>query len=279
MANFTDQVAFITGAGSGIGRATALAFAKAGAHVVIAEINEANGRATVELIEQVGYKALFLPCDVAFPDQIEAAIRQTVDAHGRLDIAINNAGIGGKYGRIVDQAPEDFDRIMAVNVGGVFYGMQAQIRQMLLQQKADQLANGGIHPGGIHPGETHPGGRPAGGRIVNVSSIAGVRGMPMGAPYSASKHAVIGLTKTAALEYVRQNIRINAICPVYTYSTMVDELISTVPAMEERMRRMIPMGRLGQPEEIAQAILWLCSDENTFYTGQTLQLDGGMAAG
>jgi NAD(P)-dependent dehydrogenase (short-subunit alcohol dehydrogenase family) len=269
MSNFTNQVTFITGAGSGIGRATALAFAKAGARVIIAEINEANGRETVELISQAGFEALFFSCDVAFPDQIETAIRQTVDAYGRLDIAINNAGIGGKYGRIVDQTPEDFDRIMAVNVGGVFYGMQAQIRQMLLQQKADQLADGGHPAGGVHPG----------GRIVNVSSIAGVRGMPMGAPYSASKHAVIGLTKTAALEYVRQNIRINAVCPVYTHSTMVEELISTAPVMEERMRRMIPMGRLGQPEEIAQAILWICSDENTFYTGQTLQLDGGMAAG
>ncbi|GAB2554400.1 hypothetical protein GCM10027085_52020 [Spirosoma aerophilum] len=194
------------------------------------------------------------------------AIRQTVDAYGRLDIAINNAGIGGKYGRIVDQTPEDFDRMMAVNVGGVFYGMQAQIRQMLLQQKAEELAGGGVRTG-------------TGGRIVNVSSIAGVRGMPMGAPYSASKHAVIGLTKTAALEYVRQNIRINAVCPVYTHSTMVDELISTAPAMEERMRRMIPMGRFGQPEEIAQAILWLSSEENAFCTGQTLQLDGGMTAG
>ncbi|WP_461130629.1 SDR family NAD(P)-dependent oxidoreductase [Spirosoma aerophilum] len=232
----------------------------------MAEINEANGRETVKLIEQDGFAALFLPCDVGFPDQIGMAIRQTVDAYGRLDIAINNAGIGGKYGRIVDQTPEDFDRMMAVNVGGVFYGMQAQIRQMLLQQKAEELAGGGVRTG-------------TGGRIVNVSSIAGVRGMPMGAPYSASKHAVIGLTKTAALEYVRQNIRINAVCPVYTHSTMVDELISTAPAMEERMRRMIPMGRFGQPEEIAQAILWLSSEENAFCTGQTLQLDGGMTAG
>ncbi|GAB2570157.1 SDR family NAD(P)-dependent oxidoreductase [Spirosoma areae] len=254
MPDFSNQIAFITGAGSGIGRATAMAFAKHKARIIVAEINEASGRETVEQIRQKGGEALFIACNVADQEHIEAAVRQTVAIYGRLDIGINNAGIGGKYGRLLDQTPADFDQMMAVNVGSVFYGMQAQIRQMLMQN-------------------------PAGGKIVNVSSIAGVRGMPMGAPYSASKHAVIGLTKTAALEYVRQNIRINAICPVYTHSTMVDELINTAPAMEERMRRLIPMGRFGQPEEIAQAILWLCSDENSFCTGQALQMDGGMTAG
>ncbi|MFD2932218.1 glucose 1-dehydrogenase [Spirosoma flavum] len=264
MSNFANQIAFITGAGSGIGRATALAFASEGAKVVVAEINEKSGRETVGYIQELGGTALFVRCDVAEPEQIDAAIWQTVDTYGRLDIGINNAGIGGKYGRFIDQTKEDFDQIMAVNVGSVFYGMQAQIRQMILQQK-------GYNANGDH--------YPAGGKIVNVSSIAGVRGMPMGAPYSASKHAVIGLTKTAALEYVRQNIRINAVCPVYTHSSMVDELISTAPGIEERLRRMIPIGRFGQPDEIAQAILWLCADENTFCTGQAIQLDGGMTAG
>lgn len=264
MSDFTNQVAFVTGGGSGIGRATALAFAKQSARVVVAEINEANGQETVRQIQQVGAEALFVRCDVADPAQIESAIRQTIRTFGRLDIAVNNAGIGGKYGRITEQTPEDFSQVMAVNVGGVFYGMQAQIRQMLVQQAIEKAKDNSPL---------------ASGKIVNVSSIAGVRGMPMGAPYSAAKHAVIGLTKTAALEYVRQNIRINAVCPVYTHSTMVDELISTAPGMEERMRRMIPMGRFGQPEEIAQTILWLCSAENTFCTGQAIQLDGGMTAG
>ncbi len=254
MAHFTNQIAFITGAGSGIGRATALAFAKAGATIVVAEINEVNGQQTVEQIQQTGGEALFVACDVASRTQIDAAVQKTVDTYGRLDIGINNAGTGGHYGRFIDQTPQDFERVMAVNVGGIFYGMQAQIRQMLMQ-------------------------RPSKGCLVNVASIAGVRGMPMGAPYSASKHAVIGLTKTAALEYARQNIRINAVCPVYTHSAMVDELLLAAPGIEERMRRAIPMGRFGQPEEIAQAILWLCSDENAFFTGQALQLDGGMMAG
>ncbi|QDK83447.1 glucose 1-dehydrogenase [Spirosoma sp. KCTC 42546] len=263
MSTFTNQIAFITGAGSGIGRVTALAFANAGATVVVAEINEQNGRETTKQIQQQGGRALFIPCDVSNPDQIEKAVRQTVDVFGRLDIGINNAGIGGKFGRLLDQTKQDFDQIMAINVGGVFYGMQAQIRQMLTQKVNS-------HPVGDHP---------VGGKIVNVSSIAGVRGMPMGAPYSASKHAVIGLTKTAALEYVRHHIRINAVCPVYTHSPMVDELIGTAPGMEERMRRMVPMGRFGQPEEVAQAILWLCSDDNAFVTGQALQIDGGLTAG
>lgn len=254
MTNFTNQIAFITGAGSGIGRATALAFAQAGAKLFLSDINDAGGHETVNQIKAAGGECTYVNCNVADPGQIEAAVQQTIDTYGRLDIGINNAGIGGKFGRLLDQTPQDFDQMMAINVGSVFYGMQTQIRQMLVQ----------ANPGG---------------KIVNVSSIAGVRGMPMGGPYSASKHAVLGLTKTAALEYVRQNIRVNAICPVYTHSAMVDGLINTAPGMEDRMRRVIPIGRFGQPEEIAQAILWLCSDENAFCTGQAIQMDGGLTAG
>ncbi len=252
MQSFVSQVAFITGAGSGIGRATALAFAKAGAQVVVSDVNEINGQETVQQIRVAGGVSTFVACNVADAAQVEAAIQQTISTYGRLDIGINNAGIGGKFARLAEQTPDDWNQMIAVNLSGVFYCMQAEIRQMLVQGS---------------------------GKIVNISSIAGVRGMPMGGPYSAAKHGVIGLTKTAALEYVKKNIRVNAICPVYTHSAMVDELINTGPDMAERMRRVIPIGRFGQPEEIAQAILWLCADENAFCTGQAIQLDGGLTAG
>ncbi|TAE34078.1 MAG: glucose 1-dehydrogenase [Cytophagales bacterium] len=253
MTSFQNQVAVITGAGSGIGRATAIAFAQAGANVVVSDINDAGGQATVDQIKQAGGEATYIRCDVGNPADNQALINQTIAVYGRVDIGVNNAGIGGTFARMADQTEDDFNQMMAINVGGVFYGMQAQIRHMLTQ--------------------------PEGGKIVNISSIAGIRGMPMGGPYSASKHAVIGLTKTAALEYVRQNIRVNAVCPVYTHSAMVQGLIDTAPGMEEKMRRIIPMGRFGQPEEIAQTILWLCANENAFCTGQAIQMDGGLTAG
>ena len=160
MQNFVNQVAFITGAGSGIGRSTALALTKAGARVVVPDMNEAGGNETVQLIRELGGDATFIRCNVADPAQVEAAVQYTVDTYGRLDIGINNAGIGGKFARFVDQTLDDWNQMIAVNLSGVFYCMQAEIRQMLTQ---------------------------GGGKIVNLSSIAGVRGMPMGGPYSAGK--------------------------------------------------------------------------------------------
>ncbi|MEZ0485942.1 SDR family NAD(P)-dependent oxidoreductase [Fibrella aquatica] len=253
MSSFKKQVVLITGAGSGIGRAVSLSFAQAGASLVVSDVNDGKGQETVDLIQEKGGEAAYMHCDVADPEHHIAAVAFATGTFGRLDVAVNNAGIGGRFARLIDQSMADWEQMMAVNLGGVFYGMQAQIRQMLTQ--------------------------PEGGRIVNLSSIAGVKGMPMGAPYSAAKHGVIGLTKTAALEYVKKNIRVNAICPVYTHSAMVHDLMSVSPEMEERMRRVIPMGRFGQPEEIAQAIMWLCAPENDFCTGQAIQMDGGMTAG
>lgn len=253
MSSFKNQVVLITGAGSGIGRATALAFAQAGARIIVSDVNDSTGQQTVGMIEEDGGEATYIACNVADPEQHKSTVAFALETFGQLDVAINNAGIGGRFARLIDQSMQDWEQMMAVNLGSVFYGMQAQIRQMLQQ--------------------------PSGGRIVNVSSIAGVKGMPMGAPYSAAKHGVIGLTKTAALEYVKKNIRVNAVCPVYTHSGMVQDLMDTTPDMEERMRRVIPMGRFGQPEEIAQAIMWLCAPENAFCTGQAIHMDGGMTAG
>ena len=253
MSSYSKQIVFISGAGSGIGRATALGFAQAEATVIVSDVNDTSGQETVLMIEQAGGTAVYTRCDVADAEQHTAAVALAVAQFGRLDVAVNNAGIGGRFARFIDQTPRDWEQMMAVNLGGVFYGMQAQIRQMLQQ--------------------------PEGGRIVNISSIAGVKGMPMGGPYSAAKHGVIGLTKTAALEYVKKNIRVNAVCPVYTHSGMVQDLMDTAPEMEERMRRVIPMGRFGQPEEIAQAIMWLSAKENDFCTGQAIRMDGGMSAG
>ena len=251
MFNFTNQVALITGSGSGIGRSTALAFAAAEARVIVSDINESNGQETVQLIREAGGEAFFIACDVSQSEQVNALISQAVERYGRLDIGVNNAGIGGKFAKILDQTLADWNSMMAINLSSVFYCMQAEIRQMLTQGS---------------------------GKIVNISSIAGVRGLPKSAPYSAAKHGVIGLTKAVASEYVRQHIRINAVCPVYTKSAMVDELISVAPNMGERLRQVIPMGRFGQPEEIAQAILWLCSDANAFCTGQAIHMDGGLTA-
>lgn len=251
MFSFSNQVALITGSGSGIGRSTALAFATAGARVVVSDINEEKGKETVLQIQAAGGEAIFVSCDVSQPEQVNHLVYQAVEQYGRLDIGVNNAGIGGKFAKLADQSLMNWDQMIAINLSGVFYCMQAEIQQMLTQ---------------------------GGGKIVNISSIAGVRGLPKSAPYSAAKHGVIGLTKAAAAEYVRQNIRINAVCPVYTRSAMVDSLLAVGPNMEDRLREVIPMGRFGEPEEIAQAILWLCSDSNTFCTGQAIQLDGGLTA-
>ncbi len=252
MNRFTHQVVLITGAGSGIGRAAALSFAREGAQVVVADINETSGQETIALIEVEAGRASFIRCDVADPEQIADLIRQIVQQYGRLDIAINNAGIGGNLAKTAEVPMEEYRHIMAINLDGVFFGMQHQIRQMLTQE--------------------------SGGRIVNVASVAGLRALPNSAVYTATKHAVVGLTKAAAMEYARKNIRINAICPVFTRSAMVDQIFAAAPEYEQKLVKNIPLGRYGEPEDIAQAILWLCDPANSFVTGLALPLDGGMMA-
>ena len=252
MPRFTDQVILITGAGSGIGRGAALAFAREGAFVVVSDISEESGQEPVSLIENEGGRAVFIPCDVSNSDQIADLVRKTVEQFGRLDVAINNAGIGGNIAKLAEVPAAEYERVMAVNLGGVFFGMQHQLRQMLTQT--------------------------SGGRIVNVASVAGLRAMPGNSVYTAAKHAVVGLTKTAAMEYARHNIRINAVCPAFTHSAMVDKLFALAPDYEQKLLKNIPLGRYGEPEDIAQAILWLCDPANSFVTGLALPLDGGMMA-
>ncbi len=248
---FTNKIALITGAGSGIGRATALAFAAAGAAVVVADVNEAGGQETVGLVSGAGGNAIFIGADVSKPGEVEALVAQSVRHFGRLDIAVNNAGIGGAWARTADYPLADWERVLAVNLSGVFYCMQQEIRQMLVQ---------------------------SGGAIVNVASIAGVRALSNAPAYTASKHGVIGLTRTAAQEYARQKIRVNAVCPVFTRTPLFQGMIEGNARLEERLLGNIPARRFGEAEEIADAILWLCSEGAGFVTGQALNIDGGLTA-
>jgi NAD(P)-dependent dehydrogenase (short-subunit alcohol dehydrogenase family) len=249
---FEGKVALVTGAASGIGRATALALSKEGASVVVSDINVDAGEETVRLIEEQGEAATFIRADVAKAVEVEALIQDALAAYGRLDMGINNAGIGSRWSRVADFSFADWDEVIGVNLNGVFYCMHYEIKQMLQQ---------------------------GGGVIVNTSSIAGLRGLANSAAYSASKHGVLGLTKSAALEYARNGIRINAVCPVFTRTPLFEELFKVNPTYEERLLHNIPMRRYGTPEDIAAAILWLCSDASAFVTGQALPLDGGIMAG
>lgn len=249
---FKDKVVLITGAASGIGKATAMAFATEGALVIISDINEILGKATATELNQLGGKVSFLPSDVSKEAEVKNLIENIWEKFGRLDVAVNNAGIGGENNRTADYSSEEWDRVIAVNQTGVFYCMKYELQKMQGQ------------------GE---------GAIVNISSIAGLRGLAFSSAYSASKHAVIGLTKSAALEYARKNIRINAVCPVFTLTPLFEKMFDIDVSYEEKLKKNIPMQRYGEPEDIACAILWLCSSQAGFVTGQALALDGGMTAG
>ncbi|MEM9934009.1 MAG: glucose 1-dehydrogenase [Bacteroidota bacterium] len=252
MNKFEGKICLITGAASGIGRAAALAFAKNGAQVVVTDISIEGGEETVALIRKNHGQANFMRVNVSKSAEVDQMVEQVVKQHGKLDIAINNAGIGGPWARLTDINFADWDRIMGINLSGVFYCMKAELTVM---------AESG------------------GGAIINTSSIAGLKGLANSSAYSASKHAVVGLTKSAALEYARANIRINAVCPAFTKSPLFDRVIEMDPSFEEKLLKNIPMRRYGEPEDIADAMVWLASEEAAFVTGQCIPLDGGMTAG
>ena len=251
MSRFEDKVVLVTGGGSGIGRATALKFALEGASVVIGNRNEKAGQETVDLIQQAGGKASFYQTDVTKLENVQNLIKYTVNTYGGLNAAFNNAGVEDPQAMTRDQTEDTFDRVMNVNVKGVWYSLRCEIDYM--------LTNGG-------------------GAIVNNSSIAGVIGYPSHGLYTASKHAVLGLTKTAALEYSKQGIRVNAVCPGGIETPLLDSLTSGDSSTRKYMESLHPIGRLGKPHEIADAVVWLCSNEASFVLGQGIIVDGGFTA-
>jgi NAD(P)-dependent dehydrogenase (short-subunit alcohol dehydrogenase family) len=246
-----NKVVLVTGGGSGIGRATSLLLAKQGAKVMIADYVPESAERTVKLIKDAGGNANCIAADVSIPKQVEAMVAKTVEVYGRLDGAFNNAGIEGKMADTVEYPEEIFDRIMAINLKGVWLCMRAEIPQML---------------------ET------GGGAIVNTASGAGLVGVPMLSAYNASKHGVVGLTKTAALEYAQKNIRVNCVCPGLINTPMVARMIDSGGMNEQEFLAAEPVGRMGRPEEIGEGVVWLLSDAASFVTGHALSIDGGYVA-
>ena len=239
------RIALVTGAASGIGKAIAVALAAEGAHVVIADLNQTAGDAIVDQIADSGGSARALLCDVSDEMAMEAAVGSVVLTEGRIDVMVNNAGIGGTPAPIVEATVEEWDRVMAVNLRGVFLGTKHAARAMLAQPRP-------------------------GGSIINIASIAGLAAAPLLNGYGASKAGVIQLTQTAALELARQNIRVNAICPGWVETPILGDF------EREQLVRQVPMGRIGQPEEVASMVVYLASDAASFVTGTTIRVDGGM---
>jgi NAD(P)-dependent dehydrogenase (short-subunit alcohol dehydrogenase family) len=242
---FEGKTAFITGAASGIGRATAVAFAAEGARVVVTDRVEAALQETAEYVKESGGEVLAIACDVSKPEEIEAAVAQAVNTFGRIDCAFNNAGVENKATPLHEIELEEWDRILSINLRGTFVCMKHEIAQMVRQGS---------------------------GVVVNTSSGAGIRGVAGGASYAASKHAMIGMTKSAALDYAKRNIRVNCVLPGNIATPMMDRFTG---GDIQKAIDLEPVGRLGKPEEIAEAVLWMCSDLGGFVTGASIVVDGG----
>jgi len=248
-ATFKNKVALVTGGSFGIGRSTALAFARKGAKVVIADWEE--NQETMDLIENLGGDAIFVKCDVSKKAEVKALIKKTIDTFGRLDFAFNNAGIEGTSATVQECSEENWDKTIGVNLKGIWLCMKYEIPEMLKTGK---------------------------GAIVNCASVAGLVGFHGLPAYVASKHGVIGLTKTAALEYAKLGIRVNVVCPGVIQTPMIDRLTGKKKETIEQFIDLEPVGRFGEPEEIANAVVWLCLDEASFVTGLAMPVDGGFVA-
>ena len=255
MKRFENKVCLVTGAGSGIGRATALAFAREGANVVVADVNILAAGEVAALIKNIGGNALPVKADISQRSDVSQMMAEAIEVFGRMDCSVNSAGIAGKYSLPVHEYPEaDWVNMIGVNLIGTYYCVKEQIKQMMV--------NGG-------------------GNIVNVASAAGLVGQPFNSPYAASKFGIVGLTRTAAKEYATQNIRVNAVCPTAIETPMIMEgrrKLAHDPVALEAAKNYQAMKRMGQPQEVADVILWVCSDESSFITGHAMPVDGGAFA-
>ncbi len=250
-ATLQGKVALVTGAGSGIGRAVALAFAREGAQVAVVDVDEAGARETARRIGEAGGQALALAVDVSVPEAVQRMVEATVERFGRLDCACNNAGIEGARAATADYTEADWDRVMDVNLRGVWLCMKHEIPALLVQ----------------------------GGAVVNVASILGTVGFASAPAYVAAKHGVVGLTKAAALEYAALGVRVNVVCPAFIETPMLERAgITSDPAMRQAVTSLHPIGRMGTSEEVAEAVVWLSSEAASFVTGQALLVDGGYTA-